>query len=95
MIILNFDEIKFRLKEFADKEVEVWIGVANRATFQTQMSVSGKLESRNDRDFRVYVNKATYTYFHPEDVKEISEIDNIIIIRLSFNNDFYTSFTNI
>ena len=86
-------EIRDTLKALAGRKVVVLGGVSvNRSTFNTSLSVAGKLEERGDT-FRVLLDRQTYAYFSFRDVSIITsplpggetEMDGVkAVIRLTF-----------
>lgn len=62
------------IHEFVGEQVSAYMGDFPRSEgFPTGTSVSGELEYNQQRDqFRVLVEKGTYSYFNPEDVVRIA-----------------------
>ena len=72
------NEIGTTLKQLEDSIVSVWAGKGRRNTFETGLSVSGKLErhkSKSDQ-YRVIVSDGNYTYFTVEDVVSVGVKNN-------------------
>lgn len=96
-----------------DKELEAFTGSFvrvslcednfTRTSFDSQLSVGGKLEKHPHRDaYRVVVNDDTYTYFVPGDVvgcmpKELDGVfptQNTVFLQIS-TDSAYTKFENV
>lgn len=59
-----------KIKEFVGKKVIVWIGSEVRNNFDTSISICGTLESHPQLvdNYRIVVDKETYTYFTANDM---------------------------
>tara|TARA_R110000782_G_scaffold182052_1_gene272267 strand:+ start:95 stop:364 length:270 start_codon:yes stop_codon:yes gene_type:complete len=65
---MEIKEAKEFIKGMVGEQVTIWYGTV-RASFETQISIAGKLEKHPESDdYRIVINDGTYTYFKPTDI---------------------------
>ena len=83
------------IRKHIGEQVSVFVGASeDRRGFEMAISVSGILEIHPDyqNNYRVLINKGTYSYFDTEDVDSITYKDtgfkdgSKLVIRLSINS---------
>ena len=64
------EEIVTILKQLEDNTVSVWAGKGIRHSFETGLSINGKLEKNHTKEnhYRIVVSEGSYAYFKATDV---------------------------